>query len=417
MKKNYALTFRACYLSGFNQAIVCNFSAVLFVIFKTAFGVNFEMLGRLVLINFITQLTVDIIFVKLVDKIGYKASALLSQGFVAAGFILMGILPTVISPYAGLVISTIVFSIGGAIIEVVMSPVVESLPSDNKASSMAFLHSFFCWGQIVVILLTSLLIKLFGSSIWQFACFMWATLPVICFFMFIKAPMAPPLPSNGGFSLKALGNIRFFLVALLAMLCGGAAEQTIAQWASLFAERGLMVSKLTGDLLGPCLFALFMLLGRLTLAKYSEKFRLSSVLMFSSYLAVFFYLVTVFAPHPFISLLGCALCGFAVSNLWPGTLSLCAKNIKNGGAPMFGALAVFGDLGCSLGSYIPGIISDSVLNNEVLIGFANKIGMDITSFSLRAGILVAVIFPLLMIVGLWVLRGFENKTEKNQITP
>ena len=390
---NYKSTLHACYLGYITQALIVNLPPLLFVVFREKFGLSYTMLGSIVMLIFVTQLIVDALAVEYVDKIGHRTSAVMAHAFAAVGMIALAFLPRVLPyPFIGLIISSILFSIGGGLIEVLVSPIVESLPSEAKASSMSLLHSFYSWGQVLVIILSTLALLFLGQELWFFLPLVWSLLPLYTLFKFTRVPLIPPEEESKRTPLKTLFRSRIFLIALLLMICSGASEQSMAQWASLFAEKGLGISKTLGDLLGPCLFAVMMGIVRTWYGMKGQKVHIHKILVISSVLCMASFVIAAIVPIPAISLLGCALCGLSVSLMWPGMLSLTAASYPAGGVAMFAILALAGDLGCSVGPQLIGIIADSS--------------------SLNWGLLTAIIFPTIMLVGLVALKpiiGFAGK--------
>lgn len=390
---NYKSTLHACYLGYITQALIVNLPPLLFVVFREKFGLSYTMLGSIVMLIFVTQLIVDALAVEYVDKIGHRTSAVMAHAFAAVGMIALAFLPRILPyPFIGLIVSSILFSIGGGLIEVLVSPIVESLPSEAKASSMSLLHSFYSWGQVLVIILSTLALLFLGQELWFFLPLVWSLLPLYTLFKFTRVPLIPPEEESKRTPLRTLFRSRIFLIALLLMICSGASEQSMAQWASLFAEKGLGISKTLGDLLGPCLFAVMMGIVRTWYGMKGQKVHIHKILVISSVLCMASFVITAIVPIPAISLLGCALCGLSVSLMWPGMLSLTAASYPSGGVAMFAILALAGDLGCSVGPQLIGIIADSS--------------------SLNWGLLTAIIFPTVMLVGLVALKpiiGFAGK--------
>lgn len=388
MRYTYKHTLRACYLGYITQAIVNNLAPLLFIIFQTQYQISFEEIGRLIFINFGTQIVVDLLAVKYVDRIGYRRAAIVAHIFCSLGLIGLGVLPIMMpTPYMGLVLAVMIYAVGGGIIEVLISPIVEFLPGEEKASAMSLLHSFYCWGQVAVVILTTLLLKGVGDSYWFVLPILWAVIPLYNIKNFFKVPIIEPHEEMQTMGIKKLLSSRGFMVALMLMLCAGASELTMSQWSSLFAEKGLEVPKLVGDLLGPCLFAALMGMGRSIYGVFGHKMNLKYILIASGVLCMLCYLVTIFIQNPFVSLLGCAGTGLAVSLMWPGTFSLASAAYPLGGTAMFGILAVFGDMGAALGPWLAGVSSD-------LIGRG-----------LKPGLLVAIIFPLIFIIGAIILNN------------
>lgn len=394
MKYTYKHTLRACYLGYITQAIVNNLAPLLFIIFQNQYHISFEMIGRLILINFGTQIVADILSVKYVDRIGYRKAAVMAHIFCSIGLMSLGVLPLIMPvPYMGLVIAVMIYAIGGGIIEVLVSPIVEFLPGDEKASAMSLLHSFYCWGQVGVVLLTTLLLKVIGSSYWFVLPILWAFIPLYNIKNFLKVPIIEPHEDAPTMSIGELLSTRGFVIALLLMLCAGASEITMSQWSSLFAEKGLQVPKVVGDLLGPCLFAVLMGIGRSIYGIWGHKINLNRALMASGILCVICYAVTIFVQNPLISLLGCAVTGLSVSLMWPGTFSITSATYPMGGTAMFGMLAIFGDIGAAVGPWIAGVVSDAV------------------GLGLKAGLLVAIVFPVILVIGVMLLKKLNIQSK------
>ena len=381
MKKNYKFTMYACFVGYIVQAVVNNFVPLLFVTFRSSYGIPLSKITILITANFMIQLLVDLLSAGFIDKIGYRASAVLAHICSAAGLILLTILPELFSdPYMGILTAVGVYAIGGGLIEVLISPILEACPTDNKEAAMSLLHSFYCWGHMGVVLLSTLFFGIFGMDSWKVIALVWAVIPVLNAFAFLKAPIYS-LQEEGekGLSLKELVSIKNFWLLILMMLCAGASEQAVSQWASTFAEEGLGVSKTIGDLAGPMAFAAMMGISRLLYGKYGERVELGRFMKYSIVLCLGSYLWIAFVPVPMLSLLGCAICGFSVGILWPGTFSRAAAAIPGGGTLMFAFLALAGDLGCSSGPTLAGFVS-------------SQFGND-----LRMGILAAIVFPVLML--------------------
>lgn len=324
---------------------------------------------------------------------------------------LLAVLPHLISaaPFAGLCIAAVTYAIGGGLTEVIISPIADSLPGDQKAASMSLLHSFYCWGQILVVLLSTFFIWIFGSDMWFLLPLLWSLIPFANLFYFLKVPLMPTIPEEEKTPLRQLFASKLFLLAMIMMVCAGASELAMSQWASLFAEKGLQVSKLMGDLLGPCLFAVFMAVSRTSYGLWGNRWNLKNILLLCSILGVVCYLTTALSPNPVISLMGCAFCGLAVSLLWPGLFSLTAAAYPKGGTAMFGVLAVMGDVGCSLGPWISGLVSGSAQNSSKILQLGQSFGFDSQQTGLRAGMLIAAVFPLVMVICLILFRRREIK--------
>lgn len=388
MKPNYQKTMYACFIGYIVQAIVNNFVPLLFVTFQTSYGIPLSKITALITVNFVIQLLVDLLSAGFIDKIGYRASVILAHICAAAGLLSLTILPDLLpDAFLGILISVIIYAVGGGLLEVLVSPIIEACPTDNKEKAMSLLHSFYCWGQMGVVLLSTVFFVLFGIQNWRILALIWVIIPVANGILFARAPIYS-LQAEGekGLTLKELFLKKIFWVLMLMMMCAGASEQSVSQWASTFAEQGLHVSKTVGDLAGPMAFAMLMGLSRLIYGKYGDKMNLDHFMTFSCILCTASYLCISLVPVPIVGLLGCAVCGFSVGILWPGTFSKAAVSIKGGGTALFALLALAGDLGCSGGPTLAGLVSSSFGNN------------------LRIGILASIVFPILLLIGILLSR-------------
>ncbi len=389
MKPNYQKTMIACFVGYIVQAIVNNFVPLLFVTFQNSYGISLSKITMLITINFVIQMLIDALSARFVDKIGYRASALLAHACTIVGLGLLTILPEILpDAFSGILISVIIYAIGGGLIEVIISPILEACPTDNKETAMSLLHSFYCWGHMGVVLISTLFFSVFGIQNWKILTYVWMLIPLVNFFLFAKAPIYS-LTSEGekGLSLKELFSMRLFWILMLMMACAGASEQAVSQWASTFAEQGLGVSKTVGDLAGPMAFAFLMGLSRLIYGKYGERMNIDRFMVCSCILCIASYLCISLVPNAYISLLGCAVCGFSVGILWPGTFSKASAAIRRGGTALFAMLALAGDIGCSGGPTLAGFVSGALGDN------------------LRMGILAAILFPVLLLVCMkWLSR-------------
>lgn len=393
MNKKYTSTKIACYTGYFVQAIINNLAPLFYVIFQNEFEINYTKISWLIMLNFVTQLVVDVASVKVIAKLGYRTSIVLAHVFSAVGLFLLGNLPRAMdNHYIGLVIPIIIYATGSGLIEVLVSPIVEGLPLENKSGEMSLLHSFYCWGQMSVVLLTTIAIKFVGSENWVYAPMLWAIIPLINMFAFLRVPIFPPVPEGEDeMTVGELFKNKVFLLLCLLMLCSGASELAMSQWASTFAEKSLGVDKLTGDLLGPCLFALLMASARVAFGILGDRIDISKVLTFSAALCVAAYLTATLSPLPTASLIGCGLCGLSVATMWPGVFSFAAKIFPRGGTALFAMLAVFGDFGCAFGPWLAGVVSDGVRASSI------------TFEPLKFGLLISVLFPLTMIITIRIL--------------
>lgn len=369
MKKSYKSTMCACFTGYIVQAIVNNFAPLLFVTFQKTFDIPLSQITALITVNFVIQLLIDLLSAGFIDKIGYRASAVLSHVFAAVGLILLTVLPEVFaSPFVGLLIAVIIYAVGGGLLEVLVSPIMEACPTENKEKAMSLLHSFYCWGHMAVVLLSTLFFTAFGISNWRILAIFWALIPIVNAIFFTQVPIYS-LQEEGekGLTLKELCRNKVFWLMMIMMVCSGASEQAVSQWASTFAEQGLGVSKTVGDLAGPLAFAALMGTSRLLYGKFGDKLNLNKCMFFSACLCVISYLCIALIPVPAIGLIGCALCGFSVGVLWPGTFSKSSAAIKRGGTVMFAMLALAGDLGCSGGPTLAGLVSGNFNNNSILV--------------------------------------------------
>lgn len=384
MKNNYKMTMYACFIGYIVQAVVNSFVPLLFVTFQTEYHIPLTQITLLITVNFVIQLVVDLLSAGFVDKIGYRASAIIAHACAGTGIFLLTLLPELFSnPFYGILLAVMVYAIGGGLIEVLISPVLEACPTDNKESAMSLLHSFYCWGCTGVVLLSTLFFAAFGTSHWKILALIWVILPAANLILFTKVPIYS-LHEEGesGMSISELFRVKVFWLLMAMMLCAGASEQAVSQWASTFAEKGLHIQKTVGDLVGPMLFSVLMGLSRLIYGKYGEKFNLDRFMKGSCVLCVASYLCIFLVPVPIVGLISCAICGFSVGIMWPGTFSKASAAIKRGGTVLFAMLALAGDLGCSGGPTLVGFVSSAFSGN------------------LRLGILTAIVFPVLLLAGL-----------------
>jgi len=394
MKFTFKHTLIASYGCFIIQAIVNNLSPLLFVTFSREFRISLEQIAFLVSFNFIVQMIVDILGAKYADKLGYRRGILIAHILSFIGIAGLGVFPYVIEPYVGILTATVFCALGSGFIEVLASPIVEALPTDEKSSAMSLLHSFYCWGHLAVVILSTLFFVIAGIDNWRYLTFLWAAIPAVNCIFFIFVPMNNYSAGRETEPVGRLFGMHEFRLLLLLMICAGASEQSIAQWASLFAETGLGVSKTVGDLLGSCLFALTMALSRTFYGAVGAKMNLSRSLLLCSVGTVFGYLVTTLSPLPIISLIGCGIVGVFVGIFWPGTLSLATRTLPQGGTSMFAVLALAGDIGCSSGPGLVGLVS----------------GATKTDNALNIGILSAIIFPAAAILCHLFLKARKKHT-------
>ncbi len=392
MKNQYNKTITACFVGYIVQAIVNNFTPLLFLFFQRSYHIPLSQITLLVTFNFGIQLLIDLLSVGFVDKIGYRVSMVLAHVFSAAGLILLTVLPEILpTPFIGIIIAVMIYAIGGGLLEVLVSPVVEACPSDNKEKAMSMLHSFYCWGHAGVVLISTLFFYVVGIDNWRIIAIIWALIPIGNAVVFTKVPIAPLIEDGeSGLQLKELFKIKVFWILLIMMVCAGASEQAVSQWASTFAEKGLGISKAAGDMAGPMAFAVLMGTSRWFYGKYGDRIQLERFMIYSSCLCILSYLGISLIPVPQLSLIACAVCGLSVGIMWPGTFSKASAALPKGGTAMFALLALGGDIGCSGGPTLVGMVSGAL-------------GDD-----LKMGILAGIVFPALLLMGVILCRQIKG---------
>lgn len=392
VRKNYNHTIYACYIGYITQAIVNNFVPLLFLTFATDYQLSLDRITLITTINFLVQLLVDLLAVKVVDKIGYRPCLVFGHMCAAAGLVGLAFLPKLLgNAYAGVMSSVVLYAIGGGLMEVLISPVVEACPTKKKEAAMSLLHSFYCWGHVGVVVLSTCFFQIFGISNWKMLACIWAIVPLINCFYFALVPIYPIVSEEEKLSLKNLLGQKAFWLLIVLMICAGASEQAMSQWASAFAESALKVSKTVGDMAGPCAFAVLMGTARALYGKYSDRLPLMKMMKGSALLCIGCYLLASLVDNPILSLIGCALCGASVGIFWPGTFSVAAVRLPGGGTAMYALMALAGDLGCSSGPSVVGFV-------------ANAMNGD-----LKTGVLVAIVFPIVMLLGLTRVRYRSSK--------
>lgn len=384
MKNQYNKTMIACFVGYIVQAIVNNFTPLLFLFFQKSYHIPISQITLLVTFNFGVQLLVDLLSVRFVDKIGYRISMIMAHVLAATGLFLLTILPEILPvPFIGILIAVMIYAIGGGLLEVLVSPVVEACPSDNKETAMSLLHSFYCWGHAAVVLISTLFFYVVGIEHWRILAIIWAVIPIGNALVFTKVPIASLLEDGEtGLGLKALFQLKIFWILLIMMICAGASEQAVSQWASAFAEQGLGISKAAGDLAGPMTFAVLMGLARLFYGKYGDRINLECFMICSTVLCVLSYLGISLFSVPVLNLICCAVCGLSVGIMWPGTFSKASATLPKGGTAMFALLALGGDVGCAGGPTLVGMVSGALEDN------------------LKMGILAGIIFPIMLLIGI-----------------
>lgn len=395
MERKYKRTLYASYIGYITQAIVNNLAPLLFVIFQREFSVSVAQIGFLITFNFVVQILTDFLSASFVERIGYKPCIIAAHVLGAIGLAGLSILPGVMSqPYVGLLICIAVYAVGGGLLEVLVSPIVEALPTEGKSAHMSLLHSFYCWGHALVVILSTVFFQIAGTSAWRLLPLLWAVVPAANAVLFAISPVLHFTGEQGNTPAGKLSRMKIFWLFVVLMICSGASEQAMSQWSSYFAETGLKVSKTAGDLLGPCMFAVLMGISRWFYGIKGDKIPLNKFIVFSGMLCVCSYLLAVFSPIPVLSLIGCGLCGLSVGIMWPGVFSLAVKHCPQGGTAMFALLALAGDVGCASGPSV--------------VGFISQLFHD----RLQAGLLAAIVFPLVLMLG---VRLLDARTSRRNI--
>ena len=396
-EKDYKKTLIACYLGFVTQAISANFAPLLFLTFKNTYGITLEKIAMIPLVFYLTQLLVDLAATKFADKVGYRMCVVASQVLSSVGLVFMAILPEVLPlPFMGILISVVLYAIGSGLIEVLVSPIVEACPFENKDGMMSLLHSFYCWGAMGVILGSTLFFVVFGVENWKTLTFIWALVPLYNTFNFIRCPIERLIEDGKSMGIRKLLKTPVFWLMIILMVCSGASEATMAQWASAFTESAIGVSKTVGDLAGPCLFAMFMGISRMLYGKFSEKLDLIKVMLGCGIMCAGCYLVASLSTLPILGLAGCAFCGLAVGIMWPGSISISSQKCPRGGTAMFAFLALAGDLGAMVSPAMVGSLSEMAGGN------------------LKTGLLTATIFPIFLVFGLLILKKKVGKARSRQ---
>ncbi len=388
-EKNYEKTRIACYLGYVTQAISSNFTPLLFLTFKSTYGITLEKIAIIPLVFYLTQLLIDLAATKFADKIGYRTCIVASQVVSTAGFVLLATLPDVLPvPFIGILIAVVLYAMGSGLVEVLVSPIIEACPFGNKDGMMSLLHSFFCWGSVGVILGSTLFFAVFGVENWKILALIWALVPLYNTFNFLSCPIER-LAEGKSMGVGKLLKTPVFWLMILLMVCAGASEATMTQWTSAFTESALGVSKTVGDLAGPCMFAMFMGISRMLHGKYSQRIDLTKIMLICGAMCAGCYLLAALSPSPILGLAGCALCGLAVGIMWPGSISISSQKCPKGGTAMFAFLALAGDLGAMTSPTMVGRLSEMAGGN------------------LKTGLLAATVFPAVLVVGLLVLRSVK----------
>ena len=397
MEKNYRRTLTACYLGFITQAITANFAPLLFLKFHGDYAISLGKIALIPTVFFLTQLLVDVFCAYFVDAIGYRRSVIVSELASGLGLIGLAFLPELLpDPFLGILLCAMIYAVGSGLIEVLVSPIVEACPFENKASVMSLLHSFYCWGSLGVILLSTLFFALVGIEHWKWLACLWALLPLLNIFNFAVCPIKHLTEEGKGMSVGGLFRVPVFWLAILLMVCAGASELAMAQWASAFAEAALGLSKTVGDLAGPCLFAVTMGICRVFYGKYGSKIDLGRFMIASGLLCLCCYLLAGLPSSALLSMLGCVLCGFSVGIMWPGTISLISPRLPAGGTALFALLAMAGDLGGAFGPGLVGAVTQRAGDN------------------LQAGMLAGCLFPAVLVLTLFRLLRREKPEQEER---
>ena len=392
IRNSYGHTIYASYIGYITQAVVNNFAPLLFLTFAGSFSLSLEKITLITTANFLIQLCVDFLSAKFIDRIGYRVSIVAAHLFAAAGLVGLAVFPALFgNAYAGLLTAVVLYAVGGGIIEVLISPIVESCPTEKKEAAMSLLHSFYCWGHVLLVVVCTGFFRIFGIENWRVLACLWAVIPLVNAFYFLFVPIYPVTGEHEKMSFGSLFREKLFWLFIVVMVCAGASEQAMSQWVSAFAESALHVSKTVGDLAGPCAFAVLMGTARALYGKFSEKIPLRSFMAGSAVLCIGCYVLASCTKNPMVGLLGCALCGFSVGIFWPGTFSMASAALPGGGTAMFAFMALAGDLGCSSGPTLVGMVAEAA-------------GGD-----LKTGLLAAVGFPVLILCGIFLLGRYRRR--------
>lgn len=404
---SYKSTIYACYLGNFVQSIVINLTPILFVPIMVIYDLNIASLGVLAAVNFITQVLADVLLSKSVDKYGFRKFVVIAPIIALMGFVIFLLSPQIFpkDPMKGFLIGTIVFSCSGGMLELLLSPIINAIPSDEKIQAMNVLHSFYAWGQLCVIIVTTLLLKLFGTSYWQWIVLFWCIFPIVSSILFFKVPLVEVIGEEHQMPNRDIAKSKYFILGFILILCGGASEQIAAQWTSSFFEIGLNFSKTTGDLIGVGFFAFVFASSRFLYGKYGGKINIIKAMSFGTILTAISFIIFAVSPYPFFTVMASGLCGIGVSLLWPGTVALCAEYFPMAGTWMFAMLAFSGDIGCSMGPWITGIIADNIKSVNGINSIFTK--LTIEQIGLRAGMMAGIIFPIAAFFTLRQMRKFK----------
>jgi MFS family permease len=406
ISEKYVTTTWACYIGCLTQGIAMNFAPLLFIPLKEQFGLSYTMLGTLVMVNFFSQVLADLVFGRPVDRYGFRPFIIIGLLFCTIGLVLFSVMPTLFPgrAYMWLLISTVVFSLATGLLEVLLSPIINAIPSPNPGVAMVRLHSFYAWGMSLTVIVTALGLYVFGSQNWHYVVLLWALLPFANLIMFARSPLPEKVSESSLMKAGKLLTSRIFIVGFLTIFFGAAAELTLVSWLSSFLEKGLGLTKLAGDLLGLGGFAISLGVARTLYGAFGKKISVNNIMIIGAGVAFLCYLLIAWTDVPWLSILACCIAGFATSMLWPGTLAVTSAKIPTAGVLIFALLAAGGDIGTSLFSWLTGVITD------FFAAHAPVLSSTAEQYGLRMGLLISSVYPLLAFIFAYLLK--KQKTLK-----
>ena len=412
MQNKYKLLKLACYTGNLTMSVTANLSPILFLTFKTTYGISYSLLGLLVLVNFITQLTVDLIFSFFSHKFNIQKTVRLMPILAVIGFFVYALLPFAFPSYTyiGLLVGTIIFSAASGLAEVLLSPIIAAIPADDPDKEMSKLHSSYAWGVVFTIICCTVFIIAFGANNWQYLTLIFTIIPLVSSILFAKSEV-PNIqsPQKTANAIQFLKNKSVWL-CVFAIFLGGASECTMAQWSSSYLEASLGVQKAVGDILGVAMFAFMLGLGRTLYSKYGRK--IERVIFLGAVGATVCYLVCAFTENSIIGLIACAFTGMCTSMMWPGSLIISSKKHSYGGVLIYALMAAGGDLGASIGPQLIGVVADSVSQKDYFLNVANSLNITVESLGIKAGMLVGSLFPAVAILIFYILYK-QSKSEQS----
>ena len=404
----YKLTKNACHLTGMSMAVTANLSPILFVTFKEMYNLSYTLLGLLVVVNFFTQLFIDLVFTFFSKYFNIHKTVRTTPFVVFCGLVLYAVLPKIFPhmAYIWIAMGTVVFSVASGLSEVLLSPVIAAIPSENPDREMSKLHSMYAWGVVGVVILSTIFITIFGEENWMYLALIWSAIPFVAFLMFLKAEF----PQMENFEKGEKETVIFNKGIVLCVLCiflGGAAECTMSQWASGFIENAVGVPKIYGDVLGVALFALLLGAGRTLYSKYGKN--IINVLLYGMLGASLCYFTASITLNPVVGVVACAMTGIFTSMLWPGTLIYVEEKFKNVGVAVYALMAAGGDMGASLAPQLLGIISDKFSMTELSVRISDMFSIGAEQVSMRAGLLITGFFPVAGVFCILYMKRYFKK--------